>query len=312
MQWAFAPATATRLGSVEEGFMDRKTIITCALTGGTPLPKHHHNIPKWPKEIADQGLAAAPAGAAVLHIHVRDPETGAPSTRLDYFEEVILRIRAQNREVLINLTTGFGAVYIPTVGDIRRPAEGTDVMEAAERVRHVVALKPEICTLDLNTMEVSGIVVMNLERVAGEIARAAREAGVRPEIEIFNAGDMVLAHRLVETGVVEARGPWSLVLGLKYGFPATADAMMYGRSQLPPGAVWTGFGISTGQFPMVAQSWILGGHCRVGMEDNIYLSHGELAPDNASLVKRARSILELMGASIATPAEARSIMGLPH
>lgn len=287
-----------------------KTIITCALTGGTPLPKHHHNIPKSPQEIAEQGLAAAAAGAAVLHIHVRDPETGAPSTRLDYFEEVIRRIRAQNREVLLNLTTGFGAVYIPTPGNIRQWAPGTDIMEAAERVRHVVALKPDICTLDLNTMEVSGIVVMNLEHVAAEIAKQARAAGVRPEIEIFNAGDMAMAHHLVERGVVEARGPWSLVLGLKYGFPATAEAMAYGKSQLPADAVWTGFGISTGQFPMVAQSWLLGGHCRVGMEDNIYLSRGVLAPHNAALVERARSIIELMGGSIATPAEARQIMGL--
>lgn len=290
----------------------RKTIITCALTGGTPLPRQHHNVPKSPKEIADQGLAAAAAGAAILHIHVRDPVTGEPSTSVDYFEDVVNRIRADNREVLLSLTMGFGAVFIPTEGNPRLAAPGTDVMDADDRMRHVLKLKPEICTLDLNTMQTPDIVIMNTEKIIKKMAVAVRAAGVRPEVEIFEAGDLVLAQHLLEAGFVDRPAMFSLALGLRYGLPATTDAMLYGRNNLPPDAIWTGFGISASQMPMVAQSYVLGGHARVGLEDNLYLERGMLAPHNAALVERARSILELMGATIATPRDARQILGLPH
>ena len=289
--------------------MDRKTIITCALTGGTPVP-NHPDYPITPKQIADQGLAAADAGAAILHIHVRDPATGVTSNEIALYREVIDRIRQKNTEVLLNLSTGYGAIFFPDPSDPSRAAAGSYVQRAEERVAHILELKPEICTLDLNTMNLPNLIVMNSEKIVTEMALAIRSAGVVPEIEIFDTGDLVMARHLIETGVLDGPGLWSLVLGLRYSLPATTDAMVYGKNNLPAGANWTGFGISRHQFPMVAQSFLLGGHARVGMEDNVYLAQGVFTPDNATLVRRARTILENLGASIASPAEARRMIGI--
>jgi uncharacterized protein (DUF849 family) len=288
-----------------------RVIITCAVTGNITTREQHPQLPVTPREIADAALEAAEAGAAIVHIHVREPETGKPSMELGYYSEVVERIREQNAALILNLTTGLGGRFIPSEDDPKVAAPGTTLTVPERRVAHVAALKPEICTLDLNTMNSGKEVVINTPRNVTKMANVIREAGVKPELELFDSGDLQLALDLMRQGVLDAPGMFSFVLGVKYGFPATPETMLYARNMLPAGAQWTGFGIGKAEFPMVAQSYLLGGHLRVGLEDNVYLAKGALAPSNAALVKRAREIVEPMGARIATPQEAREILGLP-
>ncbi len=296
-----------------------KTVITCAVTGGTAVPRNHPNFPITPKQIAEQALDAGRAGAAIVHIHVRKPDTGEPSGELAYYRETVDRIRQGDPDMLINLTTGYGCIYVPKAGDWGAAGEGTNMLPAVERVAHIVELKPEICTLDMHTLQIpdvvggkrgSTIVVMNLEPVLVEMAGLIRGAGVIPEIEIFDAGDLSRAARLLKSGALEGPGLYTFVLSATYGLPPTAEAMMLARGSLPQGAVWTGMGTGPASFPMAAQAFLLGGHVRVGLEDNLYMSRGKYAESNAALVTHARSILEALGAEIATPAEARAAIGL--
>jgi len=245
-----------------------------------------------------------------VHIHVRDPNTARPSMDIALYREVMERIRERNAEVIINLTTGLGGRFIPSEDDPKVAAPGTTLTHPERRVEHVALLKPEICTLDLNTMNSGAEVVINTPRNVARMAKIIRASGVKPEIELFDTGDIHLARDLIREGVLEGPGMYSLVLGVKYGFDASPETMLYARDLLPEGAVFTGFGIGRHEFPMVAQSWLLGGHVRVGLEDNIYLAKGVLAPDNATLVARARRLLEELGAEIATPREARAQLRL--
>ncbi|SFU72452.1 3-keto-5-aminohexanoate cleavage protein [Pseudoduganella namucuonensis] len=287
-----------------------KTIITCAVTGNIVKPEQHPDLPVTPREIAIACLDAADAGAAVVHIHVRDPKTGQPSMELDHYAEVMQRIRDQNRELVINLTTGPGGRFIPGADDPRVAAPGSTLMLPEKRVAHIAALRPDIATLDLNTMNSGADVVINTPANVARMAKVIREAGVKPEIEIFDSGDLHLARDLIRDGVLEGPGLFSFVLGVRYGFNASPETMAYARGLLPAGAVWTGFGIGRHEFPMVAQAWLLGGHVRVGFEDNLYIAKGKLARDNAELVARARLIVESMGGEIASAAEARRLLGL--
>lgn len=287
-----------------------KTIITCAVTGNITKPEQHPGLPITPRQIADACLDAADAGAAVVHIHVRDPETGKPSMKLEHYAEVMETIRARNRELVINLTTGPGGRFIPSAHDPQVAAPGSTLMVPEKRVEHIGMLRPDIATLDLNTMNSGGDVVINTPANVRRMAQAIRAAGVKPEIEIFDSGDMHLAHDLMRDGTLEGPGLFSFVLGVKYGFDASPQTMAYARSLLPPGAIWTGFGLGRQEFPMVAQSWLLGGHVRVGFEDNLYIRAGVLARDNAELVTRARLIVESLGGAVATPEEARTMLGL--
>ena len=290
--------------------MQDKVIITCAITGNIVKPEQHPALPVTPAQIADASLEAAEAGAAVVHIHVRDPATGKPSMELGHYREVMERIRASNRELVINLTTGPGGRFIPSEDDPRVAAPGSTLVAPEKRVEHIVALKPDICTLDLNTMNSGGDVVINTPRNVARMARIIREAGVKPEIEIFDSGDLRLAHDLIRDGVLEGPGLFSFVLGVNYGFGADHATMLYARNMLPPGATWTGFGIGRHEFPMVALAYLYGGHVRVGFEDNLFLSKGVLAPNNAALVLRARQIIESIGGAVASAAEARALLGL--
>jgi 3-dehydrocarnitine:acetyl-CoA trimethylamine transferase len=290
--------------------MHEKIIITCAVTGNITKPEQHPGLPITPQQIARASLDAAAAGAAVVHIHVRDPQTGRPSMDVALYREVMERIRAQNPELVINLTTGPGGRYVPSDEDPKVAAPGTTLMRPEKRVEHIALLKPDICTLDLNTMNSGAEVVINTPRNVARMARVIRESGVLPEVELFDSGDIHLARDLIRDGVLEGPGLFSLVLGVKYGFDASPETMLYARNLLPPGATWTGFGIGRHEFPMVAQSCLYGGHVRVGLEDNIFLSKGVLAPDNATLVARARRIVEELGVQVATASEARVILGL--
>lgn len=290
--------------------MHPKVVITCAVTGNITTREQHPGLPVTPEEIAEASLQAAEEGAAVVHLHVRDPETGKPSMELDYYRDVVDRIRSRNPSLILNVTTGPGGRFVPSVEDPSVASPGTTLVKPELRVEHIGVLKPDICTLDLNTMNSGGQVVINTPRNVRIMAREIRAAGVKPELELFDSGDLHLARDLIASGELDGPGLFSFVLGVNYGFNASPETMLYARNMLPPGAVWTGFGVGKWSFPMVAQSWLLGGHARVGLEDNIYLSRGVLAPSNAALVSHARKLLADLGAEPARPAEARALFGL--
>jgi uncharacterized protein (DUF849 family) len=290
--------------------MQRKVMIACAVTGSADTPSRNPAVPVTPEQIAASAIDAAKAGAAIVHIHVRDPKTTKPSMDGALYREVVERIRSSGIDVLINLTTGAGARFIPGVDDPLKPAPGSTLALPAARVRHVVELKPDICSLDMGSMNMGGQVFVNtpghLEAMAVEI----RDAGVTPELEVFEAGHLMLARRLIETGHVKAPGLFQICLGISWGQPATPEAVSYMRSLLPAGCVWFAFGISLYQFPIAAQTVLLGGHVRVGLEDNLYLEKGKLTPSNAALVEKAARIIEILGDSVATPADARQMLGM--
>jgi uncharacterized protein (DUF849 family) len=288
----------------------QKVIITCAITGNLTKPEQSPYLPITPQQIADSALEAAEAGAAIAHIHVRDPETGRPSMSIDLYRDVVDRIRTRNKSLVINLTTGPGGRFVPSEEDPKIAGPGTTLMLPEKRVEHIELLKPDICTLDLNTMNSGGEVVINTPRNVRKMAERMKAAGVLPEIELFDSGDIHLARDMFADGSLKGPGLFSLVLGVKYGFNASPETMMYGRDLLPPGAIWTGFGIGRSEFPMVAQAYLLGGHVRVGMEDNLFMSKGVLAKTNAELVAHAANILRSLGATIASPADTRAMLGL--
>ncbi len=290
--------------------MKSKIVITCAITGNLTRPEQSPHLPITPEQIAHSALEAAEEGAAVAHIHVREPADGRPSMRLELYREVMERIRARNRALVINLTTGPGGRFVPSEEDPSVAGPGTTLMAPEKRVEHIEALKPDICTLDLNTMNSGGQVVINTPGNVRRMAHRMRAAGVKPEIELFDSGDIHLARDLIAAGELDGPGLYSIVTGVKYGFDSSPETMLYARNLLPAGAIWSGFGLGRLEFPMVAQSWLLGGHVRVGMEDNLYLSKGVLAPTNAALVAKARDILQQLGAEPASPAEAREIFGI--
>ena len=287
-----------------------KRFLTCAVTGNLVKPEQTPHLPITPEQIATECLAAEAAGAAAVHIHVRDPQTGRPSMDIELYRDVVDRIRARSKELIINLTTGPGGRFVPGETDPKVYGPGTTLLPPLERVRHVEILKPDICTLDLNTMNSGPDVVINTPTNVRKMAGAMRRAGVMPELEIFDSGDLNLALDLVRDGTLQGPGLFTFVLGVKYGFAATPETVLYARNMLPPGALWTAFGIGRTEFPMVAQAWLMGGHLRVGMEDNIYMSHGVLAKSNAELVQRAVQIVTDMGGELANPREARAMLGL--
>jgi len=288
----------------------RKTIITCAVTGNIVKPEQHPGLPITPEQIADAALEAAEAGAAAAHIHVRDPETGRPSMQLEYYADVVQRIRARNRELIINLTTGPGGRFVPDENEPRMAAAGTTLLHPLKRVEHIAALRPDVCSLDLNTMNSGADVVINTPGNVRKMADVIRAAGVMPELEIFDSGDLNMALDFMRDGVLEGPGLWTFVLGVKYGFAPTPETIFYARNMLPPGAHWSAFGIGRAEFPIVAQAWLAGGHVRVGLEDNIYLEKGVLAPGNAALVAKARDIVRSLGGEIASATDARRMLGL--
>lgn len=288
-----------------------KIVITCAVTGNLTRPDQTPHLPITPEEIAEACLGAADAGAAVAHIHVREPGSGAPSMKLEYYQDVIARIRARNRSLILNITTGPGGRFVPSKDDPKIADAGTTLMNPEERVAHITALKPDICTLDLNTMNSGAQVVINTPGNVRRMAKVIRAAGVKPEIELFDSGDIALLHDLLADGTLSGPALTSFVMGVKYGFQPSPETVLYARGLLPPGAHFTAIGIGRSTFPMVAQSVLAGGHARTGIEDGVYLERGVLAPSNAVMVEKARRIIEELGAQIATPAEARTLFDLP-
>ena len=293
--------------------MTPKVIVTCAVTGAGDTVGKHPAIPITPEQIANSALEAADAGAAIVHCHVRNPETGKGTRGVKLYGEVVERIRAKNSDVIINLTAGMGGdVEIGPGETPRRFVEAnTDLVGPAERLEHIAALKPEICTLDCGTLNFGdgNTIVIQTPSQLREQARLIKSYGVKPEMEIFDSGNLWFARQLIAEGLIEAPPMFQFCLGIPWGAPVSPETMAYLKHGLPPGAVWAGFGIGRMEFPMVAQAVLLGGHVRVGLEDNLYLERGVHA-SNGTLVEKAVRIIELLGSAVASPAEARGILGL--
>lgn len=288
--------------------IEAPVILTCAVTGNLTTREQTAYLPVTPKEIADSALEAAAAGAAVVHIHVRHPQTGKPSMEIEHYRETVDRIRDGNPDVILNITTGPGGRFVPSERDPSIAAQGTTLLPPEQRVEHIAILRPEICTLDLNTMNSGSAVVINTPVNVRKMAAIIREAGTRPEIELFDSGDIALLDDLVKDGTIEPSPLCSLVTGVRYGFQPSPETVLYARSQLPAGSIWGAFGIGRFAFTTVAQSLLAGGHVRVGLEDTIYLDKGVLAKTNADLVLKARRIVEDLGGQLASPAEARKAL----
>jgi uncharacterized protein (DUF849 family) len=288
----------------------QKVIITCAVTGNLTTPEQTPHLPITPEQIAGACLGAADAGAAIVHIHVRDPLTGRPSMLLEHYVDVVQRIRARNPELILNITTGAGGRFVPSADDPKIAAEGTTLMVPEKRVEHIAVLSPDICTLDLNTMNSGREVVINTPGNVRRMAKVINEAGVKPEIELFDSGDIALMHDLLADGTLQGPVLCSFVMGVRYGFQPAPETVLYARDLLPPNTEFTAIGIGKAAFTAVAQSYLAGGHVRVGLEDSVHLSRGKLATSNAELVGKARRVIEDLGGSIATIGEAREIIGL--
>jgi uncharacterized protein (DUF849 family) len=286
------------------------TIITCAVTGSSSNYRSSTAVPVTPEQIATSCVEAARAGAAMVHIHVRHPDTGAPSTELAHYAEVVDRIRDAGVDVIVNLTTGYGARFVPSADDIRRADPGCNFTTPTARTAHITELRPAVCSLDVATFNFGNDAFINTPAIVTEMAKAIVATGVLPEIEVFEVGHLMLARHLIETGVLPRPGHFQFCLGIDWAMPATAAAIDFLRDLLPAGATWSAFGIGRHQFPMVAAAVTAGGHVRVGLEDNLYLSRGVLAPSNAALVERAARIVDDLGSRVATAAEAREILGL--
>lgn len=290
--------------------MNRDVVITCALTGAGDTVGRSPHVPVTPAAIAEDALQAAAAGAAVVHVHVRDPDSGQPSRDPDLFAEVHDRIRSSNTDLILNYTGGMGGDLWFEPGDHVSLAPQTDFVGARERVRHILQLGPEIGSLDCGSLNFGEMVYATTPNILREILAAYREREVRPEIEVFELGHIEIAKMLIDEGLVPPPPLFQLCLGVKYGAPASPRAMMAMRDALPPGALWSAFGVGRMQFPMVAQAVLLGGHVRVGLEDNLYLDQGVLAT-NAALVERAAALVRSLGGEVAGPGRARALLGLP-
>ncbi|RDJ20096.1 3-keto-5-aminohexanoate cleavage protein [Bosea caraganae] len=290
--------------------MGRKTILTCAVTGNLTTREQHPGLPVTPEEIARAAIEAGNAGAAVAHLHARDVTTGKGSMDREAFREIVGRIRDSGSDIIINLSTGEGGRFMPSEDEPSVAAPGTTLTTPERRVAHVEDLKPEICTLDFNTMFSGSAVVINTPRNLEIMARRIYAAGTLPEIEIFDSGDLHLCKSFIERGIIKVPALFQIVLGVRYSAVANPETLFYFQSQLPKDSIWAAFGIGRHEFPMLAQAWLLGGHVRVGLEDNVYISKGVLARDNAELVEKGVSLVENLGGSIATPQEARAILGL--
>jgi len=293
--------------------MSHKVIITCAVTGESEYNKSHPSFPVTPQQIADAALEAEQAGASAVHLHARDPKTGAGSSDPDLFLEMANLVRENGVKAIINITCGIGGVFCPDPDDESRAGPGSEIASAEERVKHIKMCMPEVCSLDVCTQNQQDgdmdYVYLNTPYTLKKMAKTFQSLGVKPEIEVFSPGDVLLANKMLEEGYFDEPPLYQMVMGTLWGLPATAETMIYMRNLLPKSAVWAAFGIGRQQMPMVGQATLLGGNVRVGLEDNLYLSRGVFAT-NGQLVERAKNIIENLGYEVATPNEARAIIGL--
>ncbi|MDD9730378.1 3-keto-5-aminohexanoate cleavage protein [Mameliella sp. AT18] len=293
--------------------MNREVFITCAVTGSGGTQDRSPHVPRSPREIADSAIEAAKAGAAVVHCHVRDPETGAPSRELAYYREVTERIRDADVDVVLNLTAGMGGDI--TFGSTEAPlpvnAAGTDMIGAAERVAHISECLPEICTLDCGTMNFAeaDYVMTNTPGMLRDMGARMTALGVKPEIEAFDTGHLWFARQLVKEGVLEGPALVQLCMGVPWGAPDDLNTFMAMVNNVPDDWCFSAFALGRNQMPYVAASVLAGGNVRVGLEDNLFLDKGVLAT-NAQLVERAVGIIETLGAKVIGPSAVREKLGL--
>ena len=293
--------------------MNWDVFITCAVTGAGDTVGKHPAIPVTPAEVADAAVEAAKAGAAIAHIHVRDPATGKGARDPALFREVVERVRNSGTDVILNLTAGMGGDVVFGPGETPLPlnAEFTDMAGPLERLAHVEELLPEICTLDCGTMNFAegDYVMTNTPSMLRTGARRIRELGVRPELEVFDTGHLVFVKRLIAEGLIDTPAMVQLCCGIPYGAPDDPGTLLAMVNQLPAGTHWSTFSIGRMQLPFVAMAALAGGNVRVGLEDNIYLERGVFA-SNAQLVERAVTILEAMNVRVLGPEAAREKLGL--
>ena len=291
--------------------MPRKVIVTCALTGAGDTAGRNPNVPVTPEEIAADAIAAAHAGASIVHIHVRDPATTLGSREVAHYREVVRLVRESEVDPVLNLTAGMGGDLVIDPKDPMTQLPGTDLVNAIDRLPHVEELRPEICTIDcgsLNFGDASDLYVSTPDMLREGAARI-QQLGVTPEMEIFDTGNLWFANVLVAEGLIDPPPLYQLCMGIPYGAPVDAGLLHAMVAMLPAGAQFTSFALGRNQLPWVAQSVLAGGHVRVGLEDNLYLSKGVQAT-NAQLTGRAVSIVESLGHQVATPEEAREILDL--
>ena len=294
--------------------MNFEAFITCAITGAGDTTARSEKVPVTPEAIAESALGAARAGAAIVHIHVRDPQTGKGGRDPKLFKEVVDRIRASGENVVLNLTAGMGGDLV--LGGDESPLpysrEGTDMAGASERLRHVEELLPEICTLDMGTMNFAAggdYVMTNTPAMLRAMARKVQSWGVRPELEVFDTGHLVLAKELIAEGLIDDPPLIQLCMGIPYGAPDDINTLMALVGRLPANAIFSAFSIGRMQLAYAAMAVLAGGNVRVGLEDNLYLSRGRLAT-NADLVARAVTILEAMNVRVLGPDEVRAKLRL--
>jgi uncharacterized protein (DUF849 family) len=285
-----------------------KLIVTVSVTGSfgdrkTPF------LPITPKEIADSAVEAQRAGASVAHIHVRDEATGMPAMKFELYEEVVKRLRDRT-DLILNLSTGAGARFVPNDKDPTVTGPGTTLALPEKRLEHVLRLQPEICSLDVGSMNFGAHVFVNTTPQVEWMAEQITDAGVKPELEVFDVGHIEIAKHLLATGRIRRPPLFQLCMGIRWGIPATPGNMVLMRDALPPDAVWAGFGIGALAFPMLVQAFLLGGNLRIGMEDTLHLAKGQRAASNRELVDKAVQLTGLLGGEPATPAEARTMLQL--
>ncbi len=279
-----------------------KLIITAAMIGGITTREKNPHPPMTPKEIADSAFESYQAGASVCHIHVRDPQTHVPSMKFELYQEVFDRIR-NKCDMIINLTTGAGGrlLYDPA----KNSWNTAELKSPEERVEHVVNLKPELCSLDVGTVNFGPRAFVNLVSIVEKMAKMIKEAGVKPEMEVFDIGHIRIAKHLIQLGLVDKPPLFQLCLGIPWGIDATTENMIYMRNNLPDDCLWYAFGIGPTHFSMAATSIINGGHARVGFEDNLYICKNVLATSNAQMIQKVVEIANHLDREVATAQEAR-------
>jgi len=286
-----------------------KVIVTVALVGGITTREKNPNVPMTPKEIAESAIESYHAGAAICHVHVRDPETHEPSSKFELYREVFERIR-EKCDMIVNLSTGFGGRLLYNPGAKDQSWDTLHLKSPEERVEHVVKLRPELCSLDVGTLNFGQRAFVNLVPNVEKMAAMIREVGTKPELEVFDIGNIRIANYLVSKGLVEKPPLFQLCLGIPWGIEATVENLVYMRNNLPRDALWYAFSIGSNHFTMAAASLIMGGHIRVGFEDNIYIKKDTLATSNAQMVTKVVDIAKLMDREVASAQEARQILKL--
>ena len=291
--------------------MNNEVIVTCAVTGAGDTLGKHPEVPVTPEQISNAAIAAAKAGASVAHIHVRDPETGLGSRDVNLFKEVVERIRDSETDVVINLTAGMGGDWVPSEENPSMPGPGTDMIGPEERLAHVKEIHPEICSLDCGTMNFGNgnEIYISPPGYLREMASMIQEWGVKPELEVFELGQIRFAKQMIKEGLINEPPMFQICLGIPWGAEQTVDSMKVMKDELPTNASWASFGIGRMQMPMAAAAVAMGGNVRVGLEDNLYLDKGVLA-SNDQLVTRVIEIIQRMGSRVLSPQETRDKLKL--